>query len=419
MQPHSMPKSAHDRQTRERKTSPSASPITHSSASPKATGVATSALELGALQALAGLPAEFTISLFLPTHRGSSGRHEDHIRLKNLLQGARHLIGETAGKEHADSMLAQVLALTETKNFWDHPLEGLALFSRAGSVRHVWSPTTLPELLVSGQHCHLKPLMPLLQGDGTFYLLELTQHGVQLHRGTRFGLQPIALPGAPSSLAEVLGSADGEHHVGVRTVHGAGSGSSMYFGTGTEDDAKENIKQYFRRIDSCICALLHAERAPLVTAGVGYLLPLYWEVNRYAHLIQAGVTGSPERTEIRGLHARAWDIVAPHFAIGDDAARERFAQLASTARTTTDLGEVLRAAHQGRIEDLFIAGDAARWGTYDVPTDKLREYEPRRDQDEDLLNTALVQTLATRAGVQVLPQAQIPGGGEVAAVLRY
>lgn len=411
MSSHPKPHSTPVHKTNEREKSIVASPVT--------SGGLAHEVELGALHTLAALPAELTISLFIPTHHAGGQRQQDHIRLKNLLQQARHELTESSGKKVAETFLAPAVALSESPDLWVHPHEGLALFCRNGSVQYVWSPTTLPELMVTGQHCHLKPLMPLLQGDGRFYLLELTQHGVHLHAGTRFGLQAIALPGAPASLDEALGKADTEHHVGVRSTHGGAAGSAMYFGTGAEDDSKEDIKQYFRRIDTSVCALLHAEVIPLVSAGVGYLLPLYAEVNHYAHLNKIGITGSPEHSDIRDLHRRAWDVVAPQFAAANDAARERFAQLAGTARTTTDLNAVLRAVYQGRVEELFISADDSRWGTYDMTTEQVHEVEPRGVQDEDLLNTALIQALATRAKVHVLPQSQIPGGGEVAAVLRY
>ena len=391
----------------------------NSSASPVIAEMKTHELDLSALHTLAAWPTELTISLFLPTHHSGGERQQDHIRLKNLLQQARHELSETIGKKLAETFLEPAFALSESPSLWDHPQQGLAIFCRDGSVQYAWTPTTLPELMVTGQHCHLKPLMPLLQGDGKFYMLELTQHGVHLHAGTRFGLQPIALPDAPASLDEVTGSTGTEHHVGVRSTHGGAAGSAMYFGTGGEDDSKEDIKHFFRRIDASVCALLHAERTPLVSAGVGYLLPLYAEVNHYAHLNKIGITGNPEHSDMRDLHARAWDVVAPIFAAANDAARERFAQLDGTSRTTTDLGEVLNAVHQGRVEELFICGDAERWGTYEASTEQMHENEFRSGQDEDLLNTALIQALATRATVHVLPQSQLPGGGQVAAVLRY
>ena len=384
-------------------------------------------LDLSEVHTLAARTPEITASIFLPTHRSGRDMQQDHIRLKNQFNQARSMLVEANGEEIAAAILTPALKLAETPEFWAHPSDGLALFCRAADVRHLWLPTEMPELTVVSHHCHLKPLMPLLQGDGRFYLLELTQHGVDLHMGSHVGLQPIALPGAPTSIEEELGVGDTEHHTQVRTVHNggqkigqkSGQSSAVYFGTAGDENAKERIKQFFRKIDSCICALLHADRTPLVIAGVGYLLPLYWEVNRYPFLIQAGITGSPDQTALASLHDRAWEIVAPHFSKADDEARERYAQLHGSDRTSDDLETVLHAAFQGRIEDLFVASDSERWGTYDVLNGKVREHEPRRTNDDDLLNIALLQAIATRARTQVLPRTQMPRGSEVAAVFRY
>lgn len=405
MHRHPLPQSIHERQERERQYRPHAAPLAD--------------LDLSEVHTLAGHPPALTASIYLPTHRFGSDMQQDHIRLKNLFSQARSMLVEAGFEERADPILTPAITLTGASDFWTHPAHGLALFCRADDVRHLWLPGVVPELTVVSDHCHLKPLMPLLQGDGRFYLLELTQHGVDLHVGSHVGLQQIALPGAPASIEEALGIGDTEHHTEVRTLHGSGQGTGVDFETVDDENAKERIRQYFRKIDSCVCALLHAERTPLVIAGVGYLVPLYWEVNRYPFLIQAGITGSPEQTPFATLHARAWEIVAPHFSKADDEARERYTHLHGSARTSDDLATVLHAAFQGRIEDLFVASDTERWGTYDVLSDKVREHEPRRANDGDLLNIALLQALATRAHTQVLPRAQMPGGGDVAAVFRY
>ncbi len=392
-------------------------------------------LDLATIHALAVLPTTLTASIFLPTHRAGSDTRQDHIRLKNLLHQARALLigaddvpvlggsAKSTHKEreaHADAILAPAMELLETPAFWAHPQDGLALFCSDQGLRQIWLPVMMPELVVVGAHCHLKPLMPLLQGDGDFYLLELTQHGVLLHAGSRFGLRPIDLPGAPDSIEAALGVIDGEHRAEVRTLHGSVHGASVYSGNVGDEDAKERIKQYFRRIDASVCGLLHAQRAPLVTAGVGYLLPLYWDVNRYPFLIQAGISNNTDLVKVQTLHDRAWEMVAPHFSKADDEARERYGQLRSSDRASDDLATILRAVHQGRVEDLFIASDSERWGTYDALSDKLREHEPRAAHDSDLLNTALIQALATRVRTQVVPRAQMPAGSsDVAAVFRY
>ena len=409
MQRHPMSQAAHERQLRERE----------HHASPSSTAITTMPLNLAKVHELATQPLAPTASIYLPTHRTGPDRQQDHILAKNLLHAAQRMLHETASGRHSADLIAPATAALDHADFWAHPDEGLALFCRESGFQYLWLPATTPELAVVSQHAHIKPLMPLLQNDGQFYLLDLTQHGVHLFVGSRFSLLPVELPNAPASLDEALGHPDAERHSGVRLLNAAGQGSSRNFGTVGDERAKERIKEYFQRIDTCVCALLHGQRAPLITAGVEYLLPLYREANHYPHLVQAGIPGNPDTANTTARHDRAWTILAPHFAKAAGDARERYAQLRGSARAADSLAEVLRAAAQGRVEELFVAQDAACWGHYEALDNQLRTHESRQPDDDDLLNLALITALASHARVHVLPQAQMPDQQLIAAVLRY
>lgn len=402
---HPMPQAARERQERE-----------HTAHAPAAAeALPSTPFTLSEVLALAARPPRPTASLLLPTHRAGPERQQDHIRLKNLLHGLRRQRPDDAG---AAALAGRIAALSERPGFWAHPQEGLAIFATADDIHHLWLPGAVAEQVVLADRCHLKPLMPLLQGDGRFYLLELAQHGVRLLRGSRFTLDEIELPGVPAMVDAGHHGAP-EHHLDVRTVRGPGQGAPKYFASLPDQDTKERIRQYFRRVDAAVCALLQGEHAPLVTAGVEFLLPLYWEVNRYAGLIQGGIASDPAGLPPATLHARAWEAVAPHFHVADDRLVEHYGRLRGTAQATDDLATVLRAAHAGRVEGLLVAGDGERWGIFDPASGQVLEHESRGATDGDLLNTALLLALATRARVQVLPRAAIPGQAGLAAVLRY
>ena len=409
MQRHPLSQDARERLQREREPQ----------ASNASVAIATDQLDLASINALAGRSSGLTATIYLPTHRSGPDRQQDHVRVKNLLHAAQRMLDGAANGGPAVAMLGPVTKATQDPGFWAHPGDGLALFCGVDGFQHFWLPVAMPELVVVSERCHLKPLIPLLQGDGRFYLLDLTQHGVRLYTGTRFGLQPIELPGAPASVEEALGPTDIERHTGERLINAAGQGSSRKFGTVGDERAKERIQEYFQRIDSCVCALLHGEHAPLVIAGVEYLLPLYAEMNHYPHLMAAGIPGNPHSSQTAILHERAWEVVAPHFAKAADEAGERYARLHGSGRTTGDMKTVLSAVTQGRVDELFVASDRERWGRYDVLHDEVREHEPRWPDDEDLLNLALITALAIRSRVLVLPLAQMPDQQEIAAILRF
>lgn len=382
------------------------------------TGSAPRMPTLDDLRLLAARTAEVTVSLYLPVDRSGAGREADRIRLRNLIHHAARQLDTAADAATALAITARLEDLAAQPALWAHPGDGMALFASAAWAHAFHLPLKVADFATVGSHCHLKPLASLLQCDGRFHLLELSQHGVRLHECSHFGMHEIALPGAPQALEEVCPPVAGEHRVEVRTLHG-GPSSPHYFAVTGDEQAKERIRNYFRRIDACVCAL-HDSRTPLLIAGVGFLLPLYRSVNHHPLLMEEGIDiGNPQHAQDRRLHEDAWRIMAPYFARTAVAARERLADSQGTGRTSAELAAILPAAREGRVADLFVAADRVRWGTFDERDGRIREHDPRWVDDDDLLNLALIHALATRANIHVLPRTQLPGGCDVQALFRY
>ena len=376
-------------------------------------------LDLTRIRALAARPPELTLSILLPTHRSGSDRIQDRIRLRNLIHDGRQQLADQVDKQQVGLFDAGLEALLGADATWEHPAEGLALFATATGVEHFWTPQPLREQVLVCAHCHLKPLMPLLAGDGLFSLLELTRDGAHLHYGSRFTLTPISTDKSPLVPADVHPAGAREHLSGVRGVASGNGGAVRHFGATHEVQDKELITCFFRHVDAVVCARLHAEQAPLVVAGVGYLLPLYAEVNRYPHMIALGVPGNPEHVSRNIMHERAWSIVAPLFAAAAQQAAERYAHLRGGDLASNDLATVMTALRQGRVGDLFLAADGERWGGFSEYEGKVAEHLTRAPGDDDLLNLALIAGLATRSRIQVVPRAEMPDQGDIAAVFRY
>ena len=100
-------------------------------------------------------------------------------------------------------------------------------------------------------------------------------------------------------------------------------------------------------------------RAPLVLAGVEYVRAIYRDVNTYPHLLEAGISGSPDRTSTEELHTRAWALMEPHFARERDNAAAAYREALGTGRASASFGDVLTAAEAGRIEVLFVPTGAS------------------------------------------------------------
>lgn len=375
------------------------------------------------LKALLDHPPGRCVSIFLPTHRAGSGVQENPIRFRNLVREAERRLGDAGLRTpEVGRLLEPLLGLLEDGSFWQHQGDGLAAFRAEDLVRTYRLGVPLPEVVVAADRFHLKPLLPLLT-DTRFYVLALSQNQVRLYRGTPQTLAEVPLGGVPTSLAEALKYDDPQRQLQFHTGAPAAGGrrAAIFHGHAVQDNAKDNVLRFFQLVDAGLHAHLRDERAPLVLAGVEYLLPLYRQANHYAHLVDGGVTGNPDGVSAQALHARAWPLADAVFRARREAHAARYRALAGTGLASSVLADVLPAAHQGRVELLFVAAGEERWGTVDAQRGIVRVRAQPEPGDEDLLNVAALQTLVRGGTVYAVEPAEVPGDARdgLAAVFRY
>ena len=365
------------------------------------------------------------VSIFMPTHRAGPETQQDPIRLKNLLREAgEHLMAAGLRAPEAKARLESASKLVQDSLFWQHQSDGLALFFSSAVAYTYRLPLDFEELVVVAERFHIKPLLPLLSGDGRFYVLALSQSEARLLQGSRYGIDEVDLEGTPTSLAEALRFDDPERRLQFHTASGPsggkGSRPAMFHGQGApSQDQKGEILRYFQKLDAGVRELLAGERAPLVLAGVEYLLPLYREANTYPHLIAGGIEGNPDNLSAKELQQRAWAIIQPRFLEERGAAAERFKQFADTGRASDDLAEIVPAAYHGRVEILFVALDLQQWGAYDPEAGQVQLHQEVEPGDQDLMDFAAVQVLLHGGSVYAVDLEKMPVEASLAAVFRY
>jgi Bacterial archaeo-eukaryotic release factor family 3 len=361
------------------------------------------------------------VSLFLPTHRAGREVQQAPIRLKNLLrQAAGGLEAHGVSAPTIESLLAPLRRLLDDRLFWVYQSDGLALFSRPGWWGSFRVPLDLPELAAVADRFHVTPLLPLLTGDGHFFVLALSQNHIRLLEGTRDRLEEVDLPGEPLGGRDALQGEEVERQVQLYVADRGGVGArGVFHGHGDVGDVQEErILQYFRGVDRRLREVLAGEHAPMVLAAVELLSPLWRRANTYQYLVDLTLPGNPEELRPDQLHARAWPIIEPLFLQAQRDAAARYDQLTGTGLTSQDPEEIARAAEEGRIETLFVAqhpaGAAAVGAT--------GEAAPHRDASGppgELVESAAVTTLTKGGTVYALPSGEVPGGGRAAALFRY
>jgi hypothetical protein len=370
---------------------------------------------------------QLLISIYMPTHRVGREMQQDPIRLKNLLSKAEQLLlARGSRKPEAENILKPAQTLLEDKIFWQHQSDGLALFITTDFIRYYRLPIDFEELLVIAERFHLKPLLPLLHRNGHYYLLALSQKQVRLLEGSLFNIDEIDLENAPDSLSEALRFDDPErqlqYHTGSITPGGGGARPAVFHGQGiSDDDTKTDLLRYFQQVDRGLMEMLADEKAPLVLAGVDYLLPIYQEANNYSHLVEEAIKGNPDEVDAADLHQQAWEIVEPIF---DEDLRQALVRYRELSGSESDLASdnlksIIPAAHYGRVDTLFVALGEQVWGSFDASKNRLERHQEFTSGDQDLLDLAALQTFLNDGNVYALEPDKIPGKAPLAAIFRY
>lgn len=345
------------------------------------------------------------VSVFLPTARHGPDTLEGPVRLRNLLRTVETDLKESGVDRAAiEELLEPLRALVEDAPFWQHQSDGLALYATTALLRHFRVPLAFAESTVASFRFRLLPLWPLVAGDDTFFIISLSQNEVRVFEATRQTIDELAPGPIPRSLAEALAHEDPERQLQSHSV----GGSDVRFhghGTGAETD-KATLERYFRAVDKGLSRVLGSTHQPVVLACVGYYLPIFQSVTRFANLADAAIVGNPEHRAPDELLAAARAIIDPMQAARRTTTAERFTALAGTGRTLTDMADIVSAAHQGQVEMLLVrADDPMPHERAPAVTDKL-------------IDLAVADVLAKGGVIEGIDRALLTDT-PIAAVLRY
>jgi len=377
-------------------------------------------LTLDQIKGLAQQTASPSISIFLPTHRAGQDIQQDPIRFKNLLREAEKQFLESGmGPREVNALLQPAQALLEDSYFWEHQYEGLAVFMAVDDFHYYPLPFSVEELLVIAQSYYVKPVLPLFTRNGHYYILAISLNEVRLFEGTRYGVGQTALPdGIPANMEEALRLDDSQKSL---QMHSGGSGG-MFHGQGPGDEEQKAwIEQYLNLVDTSLKEIFREQNAPLVLAGVDYLLPMYRKVSEYQNIMEEGITGNPDHLRPEELQEQAWHIVETYFQQETKKTVEQYQQLADTDKATDNVEEIVAAAFNGRVDKLILSVENQIWGAFNPKDGKVTRSSNGQSKKFNLalLDFTAMNTLQNGGTVFALSQDEMPTDSPVAAVFRY
>src|SRR5215216_158901 len=146
------------------------------------------------LRQLVETNGEWHVSIYLPTHRAGNDQQQDPIRLKNLLaQAEKKLLDYGVRRPDVEEMLSPAEDLLVNRDFWQNPSDGRVIFISRDTSRIFRLPTRFEEVVVVGKSFYVQPLLPLLNGNGNFYILALSLNHPRLFQASKDNINEVEL----------------------------------------------------------------------------------------------------------------------------------------------------------------------------------------------------------------------------------
>jgi Bacterial archaeo-eukaryotic release factor family 7 len=377
------------------------------------------------LKSLIAQRGKWCVSVYMPTHRLGREQQQDPLRLKNLLAKAEaNLLANGLRRPKVQELMRPAEELLWDKAFWQHRSDGLAIFLSNDFFVKYRLPASFEERLFITKTFHTKPLFPLLNRVGKFYMLFVNLNNIRLFQGTADTISEIVLK-FPTSMDQALWMDEPERylnlHSGSTSTNESKGGSVIFHGHNPADEEKKNILRFFQLVNKELNNLLEDKNLPMILAGVDYILPIYREACTYDNILEDSLLGNPDKEELKELHEHACQIAKPIFEASQKKAFEKFEQLhgQQSVLATSDVEAAVKAAKFGQVETLFVPLNEQKWGRYDAENNKVISASKPGPENEDLLDLAAAETLLNSGQVFAVPREQLPSDGDLAAILRF
>ncbi len=380
------------------------------------------------LQELATVGGINCVSIYLPTHqRGKEvNEGEDAIVLKNHYQKLRGQMEKKGlSEQEANDYLQPIRALIDDASFWRHQDQGLAVFLADDYFMTIKLPYSVEEFSWLSTSLDLGQLVPLTAKNSSFYILGISLNKVRVLEADEHGAEEIDLTSRlPEGMEDALSYYDFEknlqyHSGGSQT----GTGGTIFHGQGGDGDKEDvYIAEYFRRVDEALPQIITHSDRPVVLAAVGEWHPVFRKASTAVEVYDQGITGNPDDLSPLELHHKAKEVLGHYFRHDQQKDRARYTSLMGSAQASYDIGEIAPAALDGRIEALFVARGAHRWGVIDRSDNKVDLTDEPGENAHDLISKAAIETVLHGGRAYLVDAEELPETVDqavLAAIFRY
>ncbi|EAQ34135.1 hypothetical protein NB311A_09431 [Nitrobacter sp. Nb-311A] len=362
---------------------------------------------LSDLRKLNDVRADACVSIYVRTTPLTQDVEASRIETGNLAKQAYAQLEAGGLDKRRLALLAEQLDdLLDDDEFWRFQAHSLAIFATPDTIQTFRLANRLQSTIEVADRFLLKPLMRAITFPNEAFVLAISENDVRLIEVfPDLPPQRLQVPGLPKDAASAVKVSSLNNRTSLRRVMGS-------------EGQKVRLAQYSRMVDAAIRPILAGRDVPLILAANEPVATIFRSINNNPNLVPETLTVTDDRSTESEIAAAARPILDAAYAREIEGVRALFEQRANDRRATTDISDAARLATFGGIETLLVNFDEIVHGTVDEDTGAVVFGEEGPDT-YGIVDEIMRRALTSGARVIAARKNDIPGGGSLAATLRY
>lgn len=365
-----------------------------------------------ALKQLQNHKADPCISILIPTHRISSEKQHDEIRLKNAIKNVHDQLSQNYDKRTYTPLVERLEQIKEELDY-SHLQEGLGIFLSNDLEKVIRLPFPVEEKVIIDQSFEIRDLILSINREINYDMLVLSENNTRFFEGLGRNVVEVRNEHFPAQYSD-------DYEYEKPSIYS--KTTQAYHGSHEKSQLEEaHIKQFLKTVDDRLASHLR-DKTPLFVLGDKHIVSNFMNVTHHADKIYSNVEGNFDDYAHHHLADKIQPEINKYIEGQRNQALKDLKEKVGYNLVSSGIHQVWRDAKEGKGATLLVEsgyGQPAYVGNDDLEIMLEPEQKDGLHHLKDAVDDIMEEVVDKGGQVRFVEDGKLEEYGRIALILRF